>query len=57
MADLLAHPLKQRILSVRGIHDNFKGRFAERVYNTVLGKIRKSSKTGNTMGFGEVFIP
>lgn len=57
LADLLAHPLKQRILSERRISDNFKGRFAERVYNAVQGKIRRSPKTGSTTGFGEVFIP
>lgn len=57
LADLLAHPFKQRILSARRINDNFTGRFAERVYNTVLEKIRKSPNTGRTTGFGEVFIP
>jgi hypothetical protein len=56
LADLLAHPFKERILSVKRIRDNFAGRFAEKVYDGVQSKIRKNPTKGNTDGFGEIFI-
>lgn len=55
IADLLAYPLKEKILHEKGIRSNFSGTFNETVYKAVAGKIRKST-SGRTAGFGEILL-
>ena len=55
IADLLAYPLKEKLLHERSIRKNFVGTFSEKIYSAVEKKIRRSS-FGRTAGYGEIFL-
>jgi len=55
IADLLAYPLKEKMLYERHIRKNFVQTFNEIIYNAVESKIRRDH-SGRIMGCGEIFI-
>jgi len=55
IADLLAYPLREKLLFDKRIRNNYTGKFNETVYKSVAEKIRKSP-AGKTAGFGEIFV-
>ncbi len=56
IADLLAYPLKEKLLYSRGIRTtNFLGTFNAKVYNAVKDKFNRQFFTGIVTGYGEVF--
>ena len=55
IADLLAYPLKEKLLHEKAIRSNFAGTFSEAIYKAVESKIRRSS-SGKIAGYGEIFV-
>jgi hypothetical protein len=57
IADLLAYPLREKLLHERKIRNhNFQGKFSELVYKAVAAKIRHQKDSGRTAGYGEIFL-
>lgn len=55
LADLLAHPAKQRCLVRNGVPNVSEGRFGQQVADAFWQKLRKRGD-GETRGWGEVFL-
>jgi hypothetical protein len=55
LADLLAHPAKQRCLVRQGVPEVQESVFGRRVANLFWQKLRQS-KEGETKGYGEIFL-